>query len=159
MIILESDQYHPTDRVITILFADRLEAPSVRHFYSVHRDQMSLWIRRREADGRFHHYAIPFSPFAIVIAVGILVGFFLPLILAIRGLVIRNADQTVFIIAASLAIGVAMFVVAKLSVVRSIGLISFGSAKMTRSMRLMYVGGYAAMGFAAALAIFLLAST
>ena len=120
---------------------------------------MSLWLRRRDADGKIHHYAIPFDPLALIGFVGIAVGFSLPIILAFQNLVIRQPDQTVLAIAAGLAIGLATLTIAKSSVIRSGVLTSFGPARMTRSMRLLYIGGYVILGCTAILTLLFLAST
>lgn len=120
---------------------------------------MSLWLRRRDADGNVHYYAIPFDPLALIAIVGIVMGSSLPLVFAFRNLVARQPDETALAIASGLAVGLTMFVIAKWSAIRTGMLVSFGPMRMTRSMRLLYVGGYVTMGCAALLALLFVAST
>ena len=120
---------------------------------------MSLRLRRRDTEGNVHHYAIPFDPLALIALVGIVMGLLLPLFFAFRNLVARQPDETAIAIASGLAVGLTMFVTAKWSVIRTGMLVSFGAMRMTRSMRLFYVGGYVTMGCAALLALLFVAST
>lgn len=120
---------------------------------------MSLWLRRRDADRNVHHYAIPFDPQALIAIVGIVVGLSLPLIFAFRNLVARQPDKTAFAVASGLAVGLTMFAIAKWSVIRTGTIVSVGPMRMTRSMRLLYVGGYVTMGCAALIALLFVAST
>ncbi|MBB3210720.1 hypothetical protein FHS27_006568 [Rhodopirellula rubra] len=122
-------------------------------------DRMSLLLRRRDADGSVHHYAIPFDSLALIAIVGIVVGFSLPLIFTFRNLVARQPDETALAIASGLAVGLTMFVIAKWSVIRTGMLVSFGPMRMTRSMRLLYAGGYVTMGCTAMLALLFVTST
>jgi hypothetical protein len=45
---------------------------------------MSLWLKRKDKDGKTHIYAIPFAPFIFIALMGILVALLLPLVQAIR---------------------------------------------------------------------------
>ena len=104
---------------------------------------MSLWIRRRDADGNLHQYAIPFDPLALIATIGISIGFMLSFVLAFRNFAANQPVQTACVLALSLALGFVMFTTTKLSVMRRGVLFSFGPARMTRSMRRLYFGGYA----------------
>lgn len=45
---------------------------------------MSLWLQRKEKDGKTHLYAVPFVPLIIIPLIGLLVALLLPVIQAIR---------------------------------------------------------------------------
>jgi hypothetical protein len=45
---------------------------------------MSLWLKRKDSEGKTHFYAIPFVPFVIVALFGILIALLLPFAQAIR---------------------------------------------------------------------------
>ncbi len=121
-------------------------------------DRMSLWFRRRDADGNLHHYAIPFAPLALIAIVGIVVGLSLRLIFAFRDLAERRPVESAMPIAAGLAAGLTMFVIAKWSVIRTGTLVSLGPMRMDRTMRRLYVGGYVTMGCAALLVLLFVTS-
>ena len=114
---------------------------------------MSLWIRRRDADGKFHQYAIPFDPLAFIAIVGISIGLTLSFVFAFRELAATRPLQTACVLAIVLALGFAMFATAKLSVMRRGVLFSFGPARMTRWMRRLYFGGYALIAGSALLVL------
>lgn len=116
---------------------------------------MSLWVRRRDADGKSHQYAIPFDPLVLMGIIGISIGFTLSLVLAFRDFATRQPVQAACLLTFALAIGFAMFATAKLSVIVSGVLFSFGPARMTRSMRRLYFGGYTLIACAAFLAMIL----
>ena len=114
---------------------------------------MSLWIRRRDADGKLHQYAIPFDPLALIAGVGISIGFLLSFLFAFRNFAETQPLQTAFVLVLMLALGFAMFAAAKLSVMRTGVLFSFGPARMTRSMRHLYFGGYVLIACSALLVL------
>jgi hypothetical protein len=45
---------------------------------------MSLWINRKDKDGKTHMYAIPFAPTLIIAVIGVLVALLLPAIQALK---------------------------------------------------------------------------
>ena len=114
---------------------------------------MSLWIRRRDADGKLHQYAIPFDPMAFVAIVGILMGLTLSFVIAFRELAATRPLQTACVLAIAIALGFAMFATAKFSVMRRGVLFSFGPARMTRSMQRLYFAGYALIAGSALLVL------
>ena len=114
---------------------------------------MSLWLRRHDADGNVHHYAIPFDPLGLIALVGVLMGLSLSFVVAFRDVAMHQPDQTALTIGVGLACGLTMFVIAKLSVIRAGTLVSFGPTQMARSMRLLYIVGYGIMGCAALLTL------
>ena len=46
---------------------------------------MSLWLKRKDKDGRTYIYAVPLAPLVILPLFGVLVAVLLPLIQAING--------------------------------------------------------------------------
>ena len=46
---------------------------------------MSLWLKRKDKDGKTYLYAVPLAPLVILPLIGVLVGVLLPLIQAING--------------------------------------------------------------------------
>ena len=99
---------------------------------------MSFWIVRRDATGRRHikSVSVPLFPIVAMLAVvlsclvGVVAGLSVPAIIAWASLVI---------------VGLAMFVVAKLSVIRRGVLVSFGSQRMSPTMRRLYRLGWVLM--------------
>ena len=118
---------------------------------------MSLWLSKRNADGRVHYYAVPFDPTLFLISVGICLGLSLPLVFALRDATRHRPTEVVAAIALTLAAGMAMLAVAKASVIRRGVLISFGPGPMTRGMRRLYFAGYGTMGCAILLTMLFLA--
>jgi len=114
---------------------------------------MSMWFRRRDADGTVHHISVPFEPMSIILFVGLAVAFTLSLFAAFCNAVVESPASIVVVISALVAMGFAMFSTAKLSVIRTGRLVSFGPWLMTQRMRWLYVTGYVLLLFGASLAL------
>ena len=118
---------------------------------------MSLWIRRRDADGNVHLYAIPFDPLALLTVIGVAIGFLLPFVLAFRNFAAQQPAQTAHTLATALGVGFIMFAIAKMSVIRGGMLVSFGPSRMNRLMRFFYFSGYTIMTCSAFLVLLIAA--
>lgn len=95
---------------------------------------MSLWFRTRDQDGTVHYVTVPFDLLVPIVVMGIAVALLLPLLVAFRNAVRTEPVLTSTRCVAILLIGFAMFAVAKISVIRSGHLVSYGPSRMTRWM-------------------------
>ena len=91
--------------------------------------------------------------------VAIFFGIAFSFVLAFRDLTLRQPTETAIAIAVTLALGLAMFVTAKWSVIRGGTIVSFGPALMTRPMRRLYVVAYATIGCGSLLAMLFISSS
>lgn len=99
---------------------------------------MSLWIPRRDAEGRLYFYTINIS-FLLVMA-------FATIYLAILLNLATTAPLEALVLSASmLFVGFASFLLAKISVYQTGFWFSFGSGRMTARMRRFYRLGYLLM--------------
>jgi uncharacterized membrane protein YgdD (TMEM256/DUF423 family) len=103
---------------------------------------MSLWFRRRDKDGRVHQFSVPFEPLALIAVAGISLALILPFLQSFRSAVAESPTYTLTAIVVTLAVGFAMFATAKLSVVRSGPVFSFGTRFMSGKMKVLYLSGY-----------------
>ena len=109
---------------------------------------MSLWIPRRDAQGRLYYYATNI-PFLLIAAI---LGVCWAILLGLAATAPLEALAFSFGI---LAIGFALFLRAKVSVYQHGFWFSFGSGRMTARMRRLYCLGYCLMVPAALLTLLL----
>ena len=103
---------------------------------------MSLWFRTRDKNGTVHHVSIPFDPLVYIAFVGIGVALLLPLLQMFRIAVVTSPMSTSVACASILLVGLALFVLAKMSVIRAGRLVSFGPRAMSPRMRVFYIVSY-----------------
>ncbi len=99
---------------------------------------MSLWIPRRDAEGRFYFYSVNI-PFLLVVAVPAIC------LSILLGLAATAPLEALALSTGMLFAGFAMFLRAKVSVYQSGFWFSFGSGRMTARMRRLYRLGYLLM--------------
>ena len=103
---------------------------------------MSLWLRTRDENGRGHYVSVPFEPLPFVALVGITVAMLLPFLQMFRAAVTTSPVFTSTAIFSVLFVGGTLFTLAKVSVIRSGRLVTFGPRNMSRMMRWCYYVGY-----------------
>ncbi len=116
---------------------------------------MSLWFRKRDKNAAVHLILIPFEPMSWIMLFGLAAAFILPLLFTLRAAVIQSPGWALAGVLAALVLGLAMFTTAKLSVIRTGPLVSFGPGRMSRLMRFFYVAGYVLMAGGVASVFFL----
>ena len=80
---------------------------------------MSLWFRTRDEDGTVHYILVPFEPLAAISLVGACLALLLPLLQTFRVAVVASPVVSAGIITSILLVGAALFVLAKMSVIRA----------------------------------------
>jgi hypothetical protein len=109
---------------------------------------MSLWIPRRDSDGRLYWYSVSVPIVALVPALAICLVLLVDLA--------RNAPlKSLTFFAGMLLLGFAAFLSAKVSVYQTGFWFSFGSGRMTPGMRRFYRLGYSLMVPAAIMTLLL----
>lgn len=104
--------------------------------------RMSLWFRTRDKDGTVHYISIPFELLSFIALVGIGVALLLPFVQMFRVAVFTSPVSTSVGCGSILMVGLALFALAKFSVIGTGRLVSFGPRKMSRTMRAFYYVGY-----------------
>jgi len=117
---------------------------------------MSLWLRRRDKDGTVHHIAIPFAPLVLVAVLGMSLALIVPFLRSFRSAVVQSPAHALTVIVSILVVACAMIATAKISVIRSGQVVSYGPRLMSRRIRLLYVFGYVVLAIGAALALLFL---
>lgn len=121
---------------------------------------MSVWLRIHDKDGKVHYVSAPFDPLCVVTGIGLGVVLLVSWLVMFRAAVISSPGGTSVACISILVAGLALFVLAKISVIRTGHLVSFGPGRMSRMMRFVYRLGYTlmAVGAIAALLFFLVAT-
>lgn len=110
---------------------------------------MSLWIPRRDKNGRLYFFVVGL-PIVLIPLV-----FVIPLCLCLLTFCVVTAPvETMLSFLAVTGFGFLLFAVAKVSVFRQGRLVSFGSAKMNSQMRTAYRTGWVLMVIGATLTLF-----
>ena len=104
---------------------------------------MSLWIQRRDKNGRLYYISIGVFPLVLMIPLSLLMF-----------LVLSAPVGSMLSFLALVGLGFFLFAVAKTSVFRQGCLVSFGSAKMGPGMRTAYRTGWLLMVIGATLTLF-----
>lgn len=108
---------------------------------------MSLWIPRRDKNGRLYYFVVG-VPITLIFAA---IGFCICLLLVC---VVTAPTGSMLSFLAVTGSGFFLFAVAKVSVFRQGRLVSFGSAKMSPRMRMTYRTGWVLMAIGATLTLF-----
>ena len=108
---------------------------------------MSLWIPKRDKNGRLYFIVVELPIFLIFPAIGFVICLLL-------SCVATAPVESMLSFLAVTGFGLFLFAVAKVSVFRQGHLVSFGSAKMSPQMRTAYRTGWVLMVIGATLTLF-----